>query len=165
MTAAARWPCCRRLHLPPSAQCLARDSWIRFSLPKSAASCSEFGSPLVIIDCERVRVQFRKLKKALPGVDLHYALKPMPHAAVVQTVIDEGGLLDLATSGEVQLAQSLGVSRPSAASIPIPIKRPQDIRTRWTSACAPSSPTTRTRCASSPASVRRRELLLRVSFR
>ncbi|MEJ0006397.1 MAG: hypothetical protein WDM77_08545 [Steroidobacteraceae bacterium] len=25
----------------------------------------EFGSPLLIIDCERVRVQLRKLKKAL----------------------------------------------------------------------------------------------------
>ena len=42
----------------------------------------EFGSPLVILDCERVRVQYRKLRKALPRVDLHYALKPMPHEAV-----------------------------------------------------------------------------------
>jgi len=38
----------------------------------------EFGSPLLILDCERVRVQFRKLRKALPRVDLHYALKPTP---------------------------------------------------------------------------------------
>src|SRR6185312_15584303 len=50
----------------------------------------EFGSPLLILDSERVRVQFRKLRKALPGVDLHYALKPLPHPAVVQTVIHEG---------------------------------------------------------------------------
>ncbi len=38
----------------------------------------EFGSPLLIIDCERVRTQYRKLRQALPGVDLHYALKPLP---------------------------------------------------------------------------------------
>ena len=44
---------------------------------------AEFGSPLLIIDCQRVREQYRKLHKALPGVDLHYALKPLPHPAVV----------------------------------------------------------------------------------
>ena len=45
----------------------------------------EFGSPLVILDCERVRAQWRALSRALPRVVLHYALKPMPHPAVVQT--------------------------------------------------------------------------------
>jgi ornithine decarboxylase len=70
----------------------------------------EFGSPLLILDCERVRVQFRKLRKALPGVDLHYALKPMPHPSVVHTVIAEGGFLDLATTGEVQLVQRLAIA-------------------------------------------------------
>src|ERR1700756_1483857 len=86
----------------------------------------EFGSPLLIVDAERVRVQFRKLRKALPGVDLHYALKPMPHPAVVQTVIEEGGYLDLATSGEVQLVQRLGVA-PDRCIHTHPIKREQDI--------------------------------------
>ena len=97
-----------------------------FQPPKIRRLVREFGSPLLILDCERVRVQFRKLKKALPGVDLHYALKPMPHAAVVQTVIAEGGWLDLATSGEVQLAQRLGVA-PERCIHTHPIKRPQDI--------------------------------------
>ena len=86
----------------------------------------EFGSPLLILDCERVRVQFRKLRKALPRVDLHYALKPMPHPAVVQTVIEEGGFLDLATTGEVQLVQRLNVA-PDRCIHTHPIKREQDI--------------------------------------
>jgi ornithine decarboxylase len=86
----------------------------------------EFGSPLLILDCERVRVQFRKLKKALPHVDLHYALKPLPHPAVVRTVIAEGGSLDLATSGEVQLVGRLGVP-PERCIHTHPIKRPADI--------------------------------------
>ncbi|MBV8909328.1 MAG: type III PLP-dependent enzyme [Gammaproteobacteria bacterium] len=86
----------------------------------------EFGSPLLVLDCERVRAQWRKLRKALPGVDLHYALKAMPHAAVVQTVIAEGGFLDLATSGEVQLVRRLGV--PAERCIHThPIKRHADI--------------------------------------
>jgi ornithine decarboxylase len=86
----------------------------------------EFGSPLLIVDCERVRLQYRKLQRALPRVQLHYALKPMPHAAVVQTVVAEGGCLDLATTGEVQLVQRLGVA-PERCIHTHPIKRAADI--------------------------------------
>jgi ornithine decarboxylase len=87
----------------------------------------EFGSPLLIVDCERIRVQFRKLTRALPGVDLHYALKPLPHAAAVRTVIEAGGSLDLATTGEVQLAASLAVA-PQRCIHTHPIKTERDIR-------------------------------------
>jgi len=86
----------------------------------------EFGSPLLILDCERVRAQWRKLRKALPRVDLHYALKAMPHPAVVQTVVGEGGYLDLATSGEVRLVKRLGVP-PERCIHTHPIKRAADI--------------------------------------
>ena len=124
----------------------------------------EFGSPLVILDCERVRVQFRKLKKALPRVDLHYALKPLPHPAVVETVLGEGGFLDLATTGEVQLVQRLGVD-PARCIHTHPIKRPEDIANALEFGV-------RLFVADNPDEVRkfghlvdRAELLLRVSFR
>jgi ornithine decarboxylase len=87
----------------------------------------EFGSPLLIVDCNRVRAQYRKLHRALPGVDLHYALKPLPHAAVVRTVVEAGGGLDLATTGEVQLVTRLGVD-PQRCIHTHPIKRGPDIR-------------------------------------
>lgn len=124
----------------------------------------EFGSPLLILDAERVRVQYRKLRKALPGVDLHYALKPMPHPAVINTVIEEGGYLDLATTGEVHLARRLGVD-PGRCIHTHPIKRDQDIRNAVTFGL-------RTFVADNPDEIRkfarysdRAELLLRVSFR
>src|SRR5471032_3202856 len=87
----------------------------------------EFGSPLLIVDCERIRAQYRKLAKALPGVDLHYALKPLPHRSAVQSVIGVGGFLDLATSGEVQLAAELKVA-PERCIHTHPIKTPREIR-------------------------------------
>jgi ornithine decarboxylase len=87
----------------------------------------EFGSPLLIVDCARVRSQYRKLRRALPGVELHYALKPLPHPAVVRTIIEEGGRLDLATTGEVQLAQAQHVD-PKLCIHTHPIKRASDIR-------------------------------------
>jgi ornithine decarboxylase len=88
---------------------------------------ARYGSPLVIVDCERVRVQYRRLQKALPGVDLHYALKPLPHPAVVRTVLSMGGFLDLATTGEVQLATALKAD-PARCIHTHPIKRDEDIR-------------------------------------
>jgi ornithine decarboxylase len=125
---------------------------------------AEFGSPLLILDCERVRVQMRKLKKALPHVALHYALKPMPHPAVVQTVLEEGGSLDLATTGEVQLVERLGVAAERCIHTH-PIKRPEDIANALHFGV-------RTFVADNPDEVRKFErhraaaqLLLRVSFR
>lgn len=124
----------------------------------------KFGSPLLILDCERVRTQFRRLQAALPRVSLHYALKPMPHAAVVRTVLEEGGFLDLATTGEVQLAHRLGVD-PDCCIHTHPIKRPADIRNALEFGV-------RTFVADNADEVRkferlagRAELLIRVSFR
>jgi len=88
---------------------------------------AEFGSPLLIIDCARVRAQYRALRRALPGVGLHYALKPLPHAAVVETLHAEGSGFDLATTGEVQLVSRLGID-PALCIHTHPIKRPIDIR-------------------------------------
>jgi ornithine decarboxylase len=88
----------------------------------------EFGSPLLILDCERVRVQFRKLRKALPHVDLHYALKPLPHASVIDTLNAEGAFFDLATNGEVELVRRRKIP-PGHCIHTHPIKRDSDIRT------------------------------------
>ncbi len=123
-----------------------------------------YGSPLLIVDCERVRTQFRRLQKALPGVDLHYALKPLPHAAVVRTVAALGGYLDLATTGEVQLISRLGMD-PTRCIHTHPIKRDKDIRNALHAGV-------RVFVADNPDEVRKfrthraqAELLLRVSFR
>lgn len=88
---------------------------------------ARFGSPLLVVDCEQVRRQYHALKAALPGVDLHYALKPLPHAAVVATLRDEGAYFDLATTGEVELVKAQGIP-PSRCIHTHPIKRDSDIR-------------------------------------
>ena len=87
-----------------------------------------YGSPLFVIDAERVRRQYRRLAAALPGVDLHYALKPLPHFSVINTLNAEGAWFDLATNGEVELVRRLGVA-PERCIHTHPIKRDSDIRT------------------------------------
>jgi ornithine decarboxylase len=92
---------------------------------------ARYGSPLLVIDAERVRAQYRRLAAALPGVDLYYALKPLPHAAVIVTLNAEGAFFDLATNGEVELVRRLGVP-PERCIHTHPIKRDSDIRTALT---------------------------------
>jgi ornithine decarboxylase len=87
-----------------------------------------FGSPLFIIDLQRVRQQYRRLAAALPGVDLHYALKPLPHGSVIHALRDEGAFFDLATNGEVDLVKRLDVDAQRCIHTH-PIKRDSDIRT------------------------------------
>ncbi|HTD74873.1 MAG TPA: type III PLP-dependent enzyme [Steroidobacteraceae bacterium] len=87
-----------------------------------------YGSPLLVIDAERVRRQYHRLRAALPGVDLHYALKPLPHSSLITTLMAEGAFFDLATNGEVELVRRLGVP-PERCIHTHPIKRDSDIRT------------------------------------
>ena len=90
-------------------------------------SVAQYGAPLLLLDCDTVRSQYRALKAALPDVTLHFALKPLPHPAVVRALLDEGASFDLATSGEVDLVASQGV--PAEKTIHThPIKRDIDIR-------------------------------------
>jgi ornithine decarboxylase len=89
---------------------------------------TRYGSPLLVIDAERVRRQYRRLAAALPGVDLHYALKSLPHSSVINTLHVEGAFFDLATNGEVELVRRLKVT-PERCIHTHPIKRDSDIRT------------------------------------
>jgi ornithine decarboxylase len=86
-----------------------------------------YGSPLFIVDTARIRAQYRLLAGALAQVDLHYALKPLPHAAVVQALKEEGAFFDLATNGEIDLVRRSGVP-PQRCVHTHPIKRDSDIR-------------------------------------
>ncbi|HEY8265218.1 MAG TPA: type III PLP-dependent enzyme [Steroidobacteraceae bacterium] len=87
----------------------------------------QFGSPLFVIDCDLLRRQYHALAKALPGVDLHYALKPLPDRTVVQVLAREGSWFDLATNGEVDLVRDAGI--PASRCVHThPIKRGSDIR-------------------------------------
>jgi ornithine decarboxylase len=103
----------------------AQDPFSREAIQQLVA---RYGSPLFVIDAQRVRQQYRRLAAALPGVDLHYALKPLPHSSVINTLNAEGAFFDLATNGEVDLVRRLKVA-PERCIHTHPIKRDGDIRT------------------------------------
>lgn len=70
------------------------------------ALVTKHGSPLLVLDCARVRAQYRRLVDALPGVDLHYAMKALPHPAVISTLNDEGSCFDVSSSGEIEVLRA-----------------------------------------------------------
>lgn len=95
--------------------------------PDWRALAREHGTPLLVLDCDRLRLQYRRLAAALPGVTLHYAIKALPHEAVIATLADEGASFDIATSGEIDLLERQFV--PPARTIHThPIKRDGEIR-------------------------------------
>ena len=104
---------------------------VRLPYPYTAAGlqalADRFGSPLLVIDCDIIRRQYRALAAALPGVDLHYALKPLPDATVVRVLAGEGAWFDLATDGEVDLVRNAGIAATRCIHTH-PIKRDSDIR-------------------------------------
>jgi ornithine decarboxylase len=91
------------------------------------AAAALHGTPVMLLDCDVIRSQYRALRQALPEAAAHFALKPLPHPAVVKTLLQEGANFDLATNGEVDLVEKAGV--PGGKTIHThPIKRDSDIR-------------------------------------
>ena len=62
-----------------------------------------WGSPLLVYDPEVVVARYALLKKALPGVDLYYAVKALPSEHVIRTIAALGGGFDIASAGETEL--------------------------------------------------------------
>ena len=129
-----------------------------------AELAARHGTPLLVIDCEAIRRQYRSLSVALPGVDLFYALKPLPNREVVATLRALGAGFDVATTGEIELVRAQRVA-PGRCIHTHPIKRDADIGAALRFGI-------RTFVVDNPDEIRkferfrgRAELLLRVSFR
>ena len=87
----------------------------------------QHGSPLLILDCEKLAHQFKTLSKALPGVQFFYAIKALPHPAAIKTLDTLGAGFDIATSGEIELLRTQS-ARARQTIHTHPIKRDDDIR-------------------------------------
>ena len=94
----------------------------------------EYGSPLLVLDCNTLRNQYRRLKNALPRVDLYFAIKALPNETVIDVLNKEGCHFDIATQGEVRLLEKNHVP-PKKTIHTHPIKRDIDIRSTLRFGC------------------------------
>jgi len=107
-----------------------RRSQLRDELrPRAAiwrALTERHGTPLLVLDPYRVAAQYCRLTTALPGFRLHYAVKALPHPAVLTVLAACGASFDVATSAEVDQLHDLGIDM-SRCIHTHPIKKPADI--------------------------------------
>jgi ornithine decarboxylase len=124
----------------------------------------QHGSPLLVLDCDVLRQQYRLLRAALPSVGLYYAIKSLPERDALATLAAEGAGFDVATSGEIDLLRRIG-AHPAAVIHTHPIKREQDIRDALDFGCNVFVVDNIDELAKFEAFSNRARLLLRVSFR
>ncbi|GAA1961280.1 type III PLP-dependent enzyme [Microbacterium deminutum] len=74
------------------------------------AAIAVHGTPVMLLDLERVRRQYRRLRNALPFVRFHYAVKALAHDAVIDALAEAGCGFDVATGDELALLGRHGVS-------------------------------------------------------
>ncbi|MCU1695265.1 MAG: diaminopimelate decarboxylase [Mycobacterium sp.] len=87
---------------------------------------AEHGTPLLVLDPYRVAAQYSMLNEHLRGFRLHYAVKVLPHPAVITVLAACGSSFDVATTAEVDHVRSLGVPMDRCIHTH-PVKKPADI--------------------------------------
>ena len=87
----------------------------------------QHGTPLLVLDCNVLKQQVERLRRALPGVDFFYAVKAFPHPDIINTMDQSGVGFDLASSGEIELVRQFYVN-PRNTIHTHPIKKNRDIR-------------------------------------
>jgi ornithine decarboxylase len=70
----------------------------------------EHGSPLFVLDVDRVTTQLLALRRELPDAQIHFATKSLPHPAVIRAVDAFGASFEVASRGEVDLLEREGVA-------------------------------------------------------
>ncbi len=85
------------------------------------------GTPVLLVDSQKIRHQYLALKAALPGVKLYYAIKALPHRQVISVLAGLGAGFEIASSGELELLRQVRIN-PRSTIHTHPIKRDRDIR-------------------------------------
>lgn len=91
------------------------------------ALVAEHGTPLLVFDPAVLERQYHRLSNALPGVELHYAVKAHPNEHIVRTLDALGCGFDVASAGEMDLLMDLKISGRRTIHTH-PIKKDREIR-------------------------------------
>ncbi|PSQ18574.1 diaminopimelate decarboxylase [Halobacteriales archaeon QS_8_69_26] len=68
----------------------------------------EYGTPLYVVDPERVRENLRRFRNAFPAAGIRYASKANAGPAVLSTAADEGAGVEVASPGELRRVRAAG---------------------------------------------------------
>ncbi|WP_137283458.1 diaminopimelate decarboxylase [Halorussus salinisoli] len=69
----------------------------------------EYGTPLYVLDADRVRENYRRMADAFPEAEVYYAAKANTTRPVLRTLADEGAGVECASAGELTRVLDAGV--------------------------------------------------------
>jgi len=95
--------------LPPHRELVRRELAAYAQRIRLGALVREHGSPLFLLDLDRVATQLIALRRELPGTGIHFATKSLPHPAVIRAVHGFGASFEVASRGELDLLEHEGV--------------------------------------------------------
>ncbi len=83
-----------------------------FRLPSNVVEqlADNFGTPLLILSLEQIEKNYFFLKKHMPRVKIHYAVKANPDKNILETIAYLGGNFDVASDGEINQLSDMGIS-------------------------------------------------------
>ncbi|XOQ53004.1 MAG: Lysine/ornithine decarboxylase [Succiniclasticum sp.] len=84
---------------------------LQFQLTRHAslALAQDYGTPLLVLSLTEIERNYQRLRRYLPRVRIHYAIKANPDRHILDRMIALGSSFDVASDGEIQLLHDLGV--------------------------------------------------------
>lgn len=83
-----------------------------FQLSQDAVEklAERFSTPLLVLSLDEIKKNYRFLKKFLPRVKIHYAIKANPHPDILRIMADMGSCFDVASDGEIRMLYDMGIN-------------------------------------------------------
>jgi len=98
------------------------------NLPKRIRALVKLhGTPLLVIDKQKLIDEYQRFRRLLPRVRLFYAIKANPHPDVIRTFRDLGSSYDVASEGEMRHVLAQGVN-PNHIIFANTVKRPEALQ-------------------------------------
>lgn len=79
------------------------------NIDKYKSLIRKHGSPVLIMDSQRVRDNYEILKESLPGVDIYYAVKSNSEKEIIDVLHKKGCYFDVASINEIKICSECGV--------------------------------------------------------
>ena len=82
-----------------------------FHLTRSAVHelARDYGTPLLVVSLSEIERNYMILRRHLPRVHVHYAIKANPDPRILERMIAMGSGFDVASDGEIMLLHRMGV--------------------------------------------------------
>lgn len=74
---------------------------------------NSISTPMLILSRSGISHNYKKLNLALPRVNIHYAIKPNNHNAIIEEVHNSGGNFDVCSAGEIKLVANTKIDPAS----------------------------------------------------